>query len=116
MADENQADRIDYRDKLFKNERVELAGHFFHGCTFENCELVYNGDRSPTFTDNKFVDSVSIFVGAATRTLYFLSNIYYAGSGGREVMEKTFAEIRDGTIHGGEIRTIAPHTVNHSLD
>ena len=106
---------MEHRSKTFKNERVELGGHIFHDCTFEHCELVFNGDRSPTFKDNRFVDSVFVFVGAATRTLYFLSNVFHAGDGGREVIEHTLDELRKRELHGGEIKTIAPHTVDHSL-
>ena len=104
-----------HRNETFRNERIELHGRFFHGCTFENCELVFDGDRPPTFQDNRFVDSVFVFTGAAVRTLYLLSNIYHAGDGGKEVVEQTFADIRELRLHGHEIRTAAPHTVDHSL-
>ena len=82
---------MNHLDKIFRNERIELHGKAFHNCTFENCELVFDGDRPPTFKDNRFVDAVFVFTGAATRTLYLLSNIYHAGEGGKEVVEKTFA-------------------------
>ena len=95
---------------------IDLHGKVFRDCTFNNCELVYDGDRSPTFNNNKFIDSVFVFTGSAVRTLYFLGNIYHAGEGGREVIDQTFKDIKDGSIHGHEIRTIAPHTVEHSLD
>ncbi|MEQ8858031.1 MAG: hypothetical protein RIC56_05240 [Pseudomonadales bacterium] len=106
---------MNHLDKTFRNERIELHGKAFHNCTFDNCELVFDGDRPPTFKDNRFVDSVFVFTGAATRTLYLLSNIYHAGNGGKEVVEKTFADIREHRLHGHEIRTTAPHTVDHSL-
>ncbi len=107
---------MNYVDQTFENERIELHGKVFRDCTFNNCELVYDGDRSPTFNNNKFIDSVFVFTGSAVRTLYFLGNIYHAGEGGREVIDQTFEDIKDGSIHGHEIRTIAPHTVEHSLD
>ena len=103
-------------DQMFKNERIELHGNIYHRCTFEKCELVYDGDRSPTFKDNEFVDTVFVFRGPATRMLYLLANIYHAGEGGREVIEKTFNDIRDRNFSGTEVRTIAPHTIDHSLD
>ena len=104
-----------HHEKTFRNERVELTGSRFHGCTFENCELVYRGDPSPTFTDNEFIDSVFVFKDAAIRTMYFLSNIYHAGAGGEEVVEKTFDDIRNRAFHGSEAATITPHTADHSL-
>ena len=106
---------MNQQNKTFSNERVELSGSHFHGCRFENCELVYRGDRSPTFEDNEFVDSVFVFTDAAVRTMYFLSNIYHAGKGGEEVVEHTFADIRERRIHGHEVATDTPHTADHSL-
>ena len=102
-------------NKTFENERVELRGNAYHNCTFKHCELVYDGDRSPTFDDNKFIDSVFVFTGSALRTLYFLGNLYHSGGGGREVVEKTLADIRNRNMHGHEVRTIKPHTVDSSL-
>jgi hypothetical protein len=104
-----------HHSQSFKGERIELHGKSFQDCTFENCELVFDGDRPPTFKDNRFIDTVFVFSGPATRTLYLLSNIFHAGDGGREVIEQTFSDIREHKMHGHEIRTIAPHTLNHSL-
>jgi hypothetical protein len=105
-----------YENQIFRNQSVDLSDNRFHSCTFENCKLVYRGDRSPTFQDNHFIDSVFVFTDAAIRTIYFLSNIYHAGRGGREVVEDTFERIRQRTIHGHEVTTIMPHTSNHSLE
>jgi len=105
-----------HQNQSFSNESVELSGNQFHGCTFKNCKLVYRGDISPTFKDNHFIDSVFMFSDAAIRTIYFLSNIYHAGPGGREVVEDMFERIRQRTIHGTGTSTIAPHTPNHSLE
>ncbi len=106
---------MNHDNETFTDERIELHGKFFHNCTFRNCELVFDGDRPPTFKDNQFIDTVFVFTGAATRTLYLLSNIYHAGEGGREVIETTFADIRAHKLHGHEIRTIVPHTLDHAL-
>lgn len=105
-----------YHEQTFSDERIELHGKTFHNCLFENCELVYDGDRPPTFKDNRFIDTVFVFTDAATRTLYLLSNIYHAGDGGREVVENTFRDIRERSLRGHEIRTIIPPTLDHSLD
>jgi hypothetical protein len=107
---------MNHQHQTFRQQRIELHGKSFHDCTFEECELVFDGDRPPTFKDNRFVDSVFVFTGAATRTLYLLSNIYHAGDGGRAVVERTFADIREHRLHGHEIRTEAPPTVDHTLD
>ena len=104
---------MNYQNQTFKDERIELSGKFFHGCTFDHCELVYDGDRPPTFSDNAFVNSVFVFTGAATRTLYLLSNIYHAEGSGKDVVEQTFAAIRGDDMHGHELRTIAPPSLGH---
>ena len=76
---------MNFLNQVFDNERIDLHSKSFHGCTFNNCELVYDGDRSPTFTDNEFLDTVFVFTGAAVRTLYLPGNIHHAGEGGPEV-------------------------------
>jgi hypothetical protein len=106
---------MDYRDHAFKNERIDLAGNTFHNCRFEHCELVYHGDRSPTFYDNHFIDSVFTLTDTAMKTIYFLSSVYHAGSGGQEVVEKIFDDIRQHAIHGSKVTTIAPHTPGGTL-
>lgn len=105
-----------HSNQTFKSETIELHGKSFQDCTFENCELIFDGDRPPTLQNNRFVDTVFVFTGPATRTLYLLSNIYHAGEGGKEVIEKTFSDIREHKMHGHEIKTIVPHTMDHSFD
>lgn len=106
---------MNYLNKTFDNERIELHGNSYHNCTFRHCELVYDGDRSPTFHDNEFIDSVFVFTGSALRTLYFLGNMYNSGDGGREVVEKTMSDLKNRRIHGHEVRTIKPDTNEHRL-
>ena len=107
---------MNHTGETFTNERIALHGKFFQNCTFKNCELVFDGDRPPTFKDNRFIDTVFVFTGSATRTLYLLSNIYHAGDGGREVIDQTYSAIRERKLRGHEVRTIVPHTMDHSLD
>jgi hypothetical protein len=107
---------MNFADQTFTDERIELHGKTFRDCTFENCELVYDGDRPPTFSNNRFVDTVFVFTGAATRTLYLLSHIYHAGDGGKEVVEQMLTDLKEHNLHGHELRTIVPHTVDHALD
>ena len=87
----------------------------FTECTFENCELVFDRDRPPTFKDNRFINPVFVFTEHATRTLYLLSDIYHAGEGGQKVIEKTFSDIREHKLHGHEIKTAIPDTLDHSF-
>ena len=104
-----------HRDETFSNERISLDGKSFHGCTFENCELEFTGDRPPTFSDNRYVNTVFVLSGAAVRTVYLLSNICHAGEGGRQVFEALFEDIRNHDVHGHEIKTHIPDTADHSM-
>jgi hypothetical protein len=104
-----------YSNHVFDGERVPLSGNVFHGCVFKGCELVFDGERSPTFNDNEFIDSTFVFSDAAAKTLYFLANIYHAGKGGEEIVEKMLNDLRSGAIHGREWRTGIPSTADHSL-
>ena len=69
-----------YKNQSYRIERIELSVIYYHGCRFDHCELVYRGDRSPTFQDNQFVDSVFLFTDAAILKIYFLSNLYVHAS------------------------------------
>ena len=104
-----------YKNQTFEDQRVELSGSRFHGCTFRNCDLIYRGEPSPTFSDNEFIDCKFVFRDSAIRTLYFLSNIYHAGKGGEDIIEQTFDDIRNSAIHGSEAETITPPTPQHTL-
>ena len=104
-----------YRNQSFTRERISLAGNVFHQCRFEQCELIFDGSRSPTFFDNEFVDCVFVFSEDAARTLYFLSNIFHAGAGGRQIVGKMLRDVCKGQIHGTELRTALPSTIDHSL-
>ncbi len=106
---------MNHNGETFRDARIELHGNSYHSCRFEHCELVFDGDRSPTFHDNSYVECTFVFTGAAVRTLYFLSNLYHAGQGGREVIEAMLADLRQHKLHGHEIRTGIPHTADHSL-
>ncbi len=103
---------MNYHNQVFDNQRVELHGNSYRDCTFKNCELVYDGDPSPTFHNNRFIDSSFVFTGPALRTLYFLGNMYRAGEGGKEVVEQTLEDMKEGRIHGHEVKTSPPHELS----
>ncbi|XOV87797.1 MAG: hypothetical protein ACFHX7_23055 [Pseudomonadota bacterium] len=106
---------MQFKNESFEDQRINLDGKMFHNCEFSNCELVFSGDRPPTFSDNRYIECKFILTGAATRTIYLLSNIYHAGEGGREVVNGIFDAIRKGQIHGHEIPTQVPNTKDRSL-
>ncbi len=106
---------MQYANQHFSDERINLDAKSFHHCEFENCELVFSGDRPPTFSDNSFRNCQFVMTGAATRTLYLLSNIYHAGKGGRDVVDSLIDAIRRRDVHGHEIYTKVPNTTDKSF-
>ena len=106
---------MQHRDETFRNERISLDGKSFHDCVFENCELEFTGDRPPTFSNNRYLNTVFVLSGPAIRTVYLLSNIYHAGEGGRQVFESLFEDIRNQDVHGHEVKTAIPDTPDHSM-
>jgi hypothetical protein len=57
--------------KHFEHERIVLGEERYQGCTFINCELVYDG-QPVQLLDNTFADCHWSFEGAAGSTLDFL--------------------------------------------
>ena len=79
---------MNHMDKTFENERVELGGDRFHNCVFTNSELVFDGHRSPTFSDN----NLDILYG--TSKYRFESAASYGfikGRGVRQAIQKALA-------------------------
>jgi hypothetical protein len=58
--------------RRFERERVVLGSEHYQGCTFIECELVYDG-RPVHLLDNDFEDCSWSFEGAAAATLDFLA-------------------------------------------
>jgi len=88
----------EYRDKDFTGQTVQLDDNTFTGCTFRDCTLVFRGSGPLTLNANHFKENVKwAFAGYAARTIEFMTGIYHgAGEGGRQLIEKTFENIRRG--------------------
>lgn len=106
---------MQHHDETFRDERVELHGRFFHRCTFEHCELVFDGDRPPSFGDNVFRDCTFALTGAAARTMYMLQTLHGTGAGGRDVVERLIDDVRTQSLYGHELHTAVPSTPDRSL-
>ncbi len=66
--------------KTFVGERIILDGHTYDGCTFERCELVFNGAAATTLTNNSIIDCTWRFEGSAALTLAFLRALVEGGA------------------------------------
>ena len=60
----------------FKNESVNLNGNEFDYCTFDNCELIFNGVGSVGLTNNEFRNCKWTFEGPAADTVAFMKALY----------------------------------------
>ena len=83
----------------FDNEIVVLDGKSFEECSFSNCEIVFRGGLTQ-LTGNKFDHCKWSFGGVAGNTLTFMKALYHGG--GKEIVESTFDDIREGSDLGAE--------------
>jgi hypothetical protein len=76
--------------ETFEDQAEVVDGREFHHCTFNRCQLTYNGGVPPTFVGCSFADCTWLFDGPAGRTVEFLRAMYHGmGDGGRDLIEQT---------------------------
>lgn len=87
---------MEYRDKDFNEQEILLDGNTFTGCTFRNCRITYLGEGGFKLEACHFKEGMRwYFDRSAAATLNFLAMAYHSmGEGGRELVEKTFEDIR----------------------
>ncbi len=82
-------------NNTYKNVTVKLDLNEFIDCTFENCTMEYEGKGQISMIGCSFKNVNWIFSGAAQNTLQFMHSIYHGmGDGGKEIIEKTFENIK----------------------
>ncbi len=87
----------EFRDCQFSGTTEVLDGNSYTKCTFHKCTLVYSGGDLPKMEACHSYDCNWKFEGAADRTIAFLRATYHGGGdGGKELIEKTFENIRQG--------------------
>jgi hypothetical protein len=72
--------RVTVTAQRFVGERIILDGHSYDGCTFERCELVFNGAAPTVLTNNDIIDCTWRFEGSAALTLAFLRALVAGGA------------------------------------
>ncbi len=85
-----------FEDQTFDSQDVLLDGNEYINCTFNGCQIVFQGVQriglvSPTFNACNWH-----FAGPAGNTLAFLAMIYSRGGDGQKLVETILAEIRKG--------------------
>src|SRR5215218_1547936 len=79
----------------FANETVVLDGNDYRNCTFNNCEIVFNGTASVALNGINLNDCRWTFNGPAGLTIDFMTALYQAGM--TDLIDGTFANIRQGS-------------------
>ncbi len=95
-ADNKGAEVKKIRRKTFTAEIVLLDNNSYSNCTFNDCHIVYSGITEVSLVGCKFVNCTWGFDGPAARVIRFMGVLYAMGEGGVELIEKTFANIREG--------------------
>jgi hypothetical protein len=80
------------QDATFTDETVVLDGNDYLNCTFNNCEIVFNGTAPVTLNGITFNDCRWTFDGPAGLTITFMTALYQAGM--TELIDQTFKNIR----------------------
>ena len=87
---------MEFVGRKFKDEDVRLDFNRFHGCSFENCRMVFSAFGPVDFHDCEFGNRLSWkFEDAAGRTLEFLHAMYRTGEGGKQFVGNVFDIVRD---------------------
>ena len=66
--------------KTFKGQALRLDGTEFHGCTLDDCDLVYAGGLPPSIVDCTVRNCRFTFEGPALNTLILLKGMASPGS------------------------------------
>ena len=83
---------MEFTDKTFTDQSVDLDGNQFFGCTFQRAKLMYYGGPIPHFDSCKFDMAQFMFEKGAGNALEFLRELYHAGL--RENVEAFFEDVR----------------------
>jgi hypothetical protein len=84
------------KDYTFENEPVLMDFHFFQGCTFRRCRLVYCGYSPIQFEGCRFDDCRWEFSGPAAATLHVLSSFnHHGGEMGKHIVQQALAIIQN---------------------
>ncbi len=58
-----------YVDQVFENQRMEVTGNAFEGCTFKRCRIVFSALEPVSFIDCHFAECDWVFAGPAGTAL-----------------------------------------------
>lgn len=83
--------------KTFVDEQVRVDGNEYVKCIFRRCELQFGAMEAVSMVDCTFDECSWSFTGAAALTVQFMTALYHGmGEGGKQLIDKTFENIRRG--------------------
>ncbi len=86
-----------FEDQEFSNQDMHMDFNQFIKCKFIDCNLIYHGFGPIGMDGCSFTKIRWTFADAASNTVNFMASLYHgAGEGGRNLIEKTFENIKAG--------------------
>jgi hypothetical protein len=84
-----------FKNRKFKSTHVHLDGNEYHNCEFQKCEIAFAGTEVVGLSDCHFEECTWVFLGAADKTIGFLTALYTQPAF-RPLVEATLHNIRTG--------------------
>lgn len=84
------------KNERFEQQVIHLDNDSYIDCAFIECHVVYLGATEVSLIGCSFDNCTWGFDGPAASVIRFMHALYAMGQGGAELIEKTFANIREG--------------------
>ena len=81
------------KGSVFANSQVLLDDNDYRDCIFNNCKLVFRGEKPTALNGCKFDKCKFVFSGPAELTINFLKELAKPTSGFSEVIKQSLPEL-----------------------
>ncbi|MGI8743647.1 MAG: hypothetical protein ACR2NN_13955 [Bryobacteraceae bacterium] len=89
---------MNHENAVFEDRVVQLDGNAFVKCLFRRCVMKFSGVAPVQLTHCTFDACEFAFDGPAALTVGFMSALYNVGEFGKDLIERTFNNIREGLL------------------
>lgn len=93
---------MNYDSETFEDGEILLDGNSYVNCYFRRVKFIFTGILPVHLTNNKLIDCSWAFVGPAMETVSFMSGLYNGFESGRELIDRTFENIRMAQLANSE--------------
>ncbi len=83
----------EHEGDTYRNATIEIDGHGYTKCAFENCILVYSGGEPPNFSGCTLDKIQVVFKGPAKNTVALLQSMSRPSSGFQQLIARTFSSL-----------------------